>query len=225
VLPLAFGLVPEGRRQAVIDAVVRDVAQRGGNHATGIVGTRFLLKELTRAGRIDVAFGIATQTDRPSWGEWLALGYTSLLEAWGPAVRSQDHHMFGSIGQWMLEDLAGIEPRSAGYGEVEIRPEVPSSGLDRVAASLDTVRGEVSSSWRRDGAGFTLEVRIPAGATALVHVPAADPAVVSESGGTGVSTPAESSVGVSRVGAGDGRIVYRVGSGSYRFYVPTLSRR
>jgi len=225
VLPLAFGLVPEGRKQAVIDAVVRDVAERGGNLATGIVGTRYLLKELTRAGRIDVAFGIATQTDRPSWGEWLELGYTSLLEAWGPAVRSQDHHMFGSIGQWMLEDLAGIEPRGAGYGEIEIRPEVPSSGLDRVAAAIDTVRGEVSSWWWRDGLGFTLDVLIPAGTTALVNVPADDPAVVSELWTGHRATPAESAVGVSFVGAGDGRSVYRVGSGSYRFYVPASSRR
>jgi len=220
VLPLAFGLVPEGRRQQLVDAVVRDVAARGGNLATGIVGTRHLLKELTRAGRVDVALGIATQTDRPSWGEWLELGYTSLLEAWGPVVRSQNHHMFGSIGQWMLEDLAGIEARSPGYGEIEIRPEIPPSGLDRVAATLETVRGTVESAWRRDARGVTLDVTVPAGTSALVWLSATDATRVSESGGGGAFVPAENAPAVARVGAREGRVAYRVGSGTYQFHVP-----
>lgn len=223
VLPLAFALAPEARQGRLADALAGDVAERGGNLATGIVGTRYLLKELTRAGRIDVAFGIATQTDRPSWGEWLELGYTSLLEAWGPAVRSQDHHMFGSIGQWMLEDLAGIEPGRPGYAEIEIRPEVPGAGLGRVDATLETVRGTVASSWRRNDGGFALDVTVPAGTSALVHVPAADPAQVAEVGGGTAARPAETATGVARVGATPGRIVYRVGSGSYRFRVGTAA--
>lgn len=225
VLPLAFGLVPDGRKKQLIDAVVRDVAERGGNLATGIVGTRYLLKELTRAGRIDVALEIATQTDRPSWGEWLELGYTSLLESWGPAVRSQNHHMFGSIGQWMLEDLAGIEPRRPGYGEVEIRPEIPPSGVDRVAATLETVRGTVKSAWRRDARGLALDVAVPAGATALVWLSATDVAQVSESGGGSAIIPAERAPGVARVGTRDGRVLYRLGSGSYNLYAPASAGR
>jgi alpha-L-rhamnosidase len=221
VLALAFGLVPEARRARVVEAVVRDVAERGGNLATGIVGTRYLLKELTRAGRIDVAFGIATQTDRPSWGEWHALGYSTLLEAWGPAVRSQDHHMFGSIGQWLLEDLAGIEPRRPGYVETEIRPEVPSAGLRQVAVTLHTARGLVASEWRLADGGFALDVTVPAGTTALVHVPAADPSEVAEVGGDGPARPAQGAVGVTLVGPAPGCVVYRVGSGTYRFRVGT----
>jgi alpha-L-rhamnosidase len=220
VLPLAFELAPAARRDALITAVVADVTARGGNLATGIVGTRYLLKELTRSGRVDVAYGIATQTDRPSWGEWLTLGYTSLLEAWGPAVRSQDHHMFGSIGQWMIEDLAGIEPLTPGFGEVELRPEVPD-GLGRVAASVDTVRGTVGASWRvapADGA-FELSVLLPPGATGVVHVPAARPDDVSEDTGDGVLRPALDAPGVTLLRSEAGRVVLRVGSGSYRFVV------
>lgn len=219
VLPLAFGLVPEERRDAVIAAVVDDVAARGGNLATGIVGTRYLLKELTRAGRVDVAFGIATQTDRPSWGEWRALGYTSLLEAWGPAVRSQDHHMFGSIGQWMIEDLAGIEPLVPGFGEIEFRPELPGPGLDHVRATLDTVRGPVATEWWTDlGDGnFVLDVVVPAGATGLVHVPAASADDVAEAAYGAPVEPAADAVGVDLVRAANGRAVFRVGSGVYRF--------
>ena len=219
VLPLAFELAPPSRRPALVDAVVQDVAARGGNLATGIVGTRHLLKELTRAGRIDVAYEIATQTDRPSWGEWLQLGYTSLLEAWGPAVRSQDHHMFGSIGQWLIEDLAGIEPLAPGYGEIEFRPEIPDR-LGRVAASLDTVRGRVSTAWRkRDDGALSLSVEVPAGAIGIVHVPAASPDDVAEQAGGEPVAPAGDAPGVQLVRSGAGRAVYRVGSGSYEFVV------
>ena len=127
--------------------------------------------------------------------------------------------MFGSIGQWMIEDLAGIEPLVPGYGAIEIRPEVPSAGLDRVAATLDTVRGRVASSWRRTADGLVLDLTVPAGATALAHVPASDPATVSEDGGGSSVRPAEDADGVERVGVLPGRILYRVGSGAYRFRV------
>jgi alpha-L-rhamnosidase len=215
VVPLAFGLVPEDRRAAVAATAAADVASHGGNLDTGIVGTRYLLHELTKAGLQDVAVGIVQQRDKPSWGEWLELGYTSLPENWGATIRSLDHHMFGSVGGWLYEDVAGIEPLRPGFAEIDVTPGVPSRGLDAASARIDTVRGEAASSWRRTARAFELDVTVPPGAQALVRIPAAAPEDVKESG-----VPAAGSEGVEVVGREGDRVVLRVGSGRYAFEAP-----
>ena len=213
VLPLAFGLVPEGRAADVAASLAADVAVHGGNLFTGIVGTRYILQALCAAGLADVAFGIVSQTDNPSWGEWIGLGYTALSESWGSSIRSLAHHMFGSVGQWFIEDLAGLEGRAPGYAEIEFRPEVPSTGLDSAEAFHDSVRGRIASRWQRDAAGFTLEVTVPPNATGLVHFPGNDPAAITENG-----QRADTADSVTLLRVAEGRVVYRVGSGQYRFH-------
>ena len=62
------------------------------------------------------AYTIAQQTTYPSYGRWATeLGWTSLGEYWEQSSRTRNHHMFGSIGQWFYEGLAGIE---AGQGRL-----------------------------------------------------------------------------------------------------------
>ena len=45
--------------------------------------------------------------------------------------------------------------------------------MNSAALRTDTVRGRVAVSWRRVGRVFQLEVQVPVGATAEVHVPSA----------------------------------------------------
>jgi alpha-L-rhamnosidase len=128
--------------------------------------------------------------------------------------------MFGSVGQWLVEDLAGIAPLEPGYALIEFRPEVPSSGLDGAEATIDSVRGVVATAWRRTPGTFALEVIVPPNASGLVYVPALSPADVAEVGQT-VVRPAERAEAVELVRSDPehGRIVYRVGSGRYEFRV------
>ena len=49
---------------------------------------------------------------------------------------------------------------------------IPATGLDRVSASTDTVRGEVATRWEKVRGGLDLDVDVPANATGLVYVPA-----------------------------------------------------
>jgi alpha-L-rhamnosidase len=174
---------------------------------------------LTAAGLHDVAFGVATQTDEPSWGYWTdSLGFTALGEHWFAGTRSQNHHMFGAIVQWFYEDLAGVRALEPGYRRIEFRPEVPSGGLDSVVTKFESVRGVVGSRWLRTTAGFELDVTVPPNATGVVYVPASSAASVSEIGG-GSAILAERARGVRLVRAERGRVVYDVGSGSYRFRI------
>jgi alpha-L-rhamnosidase len=224
ILPLAFGMVPEGRRAAVSAALVERVLEHDEGHLdTGIFGTRFLLDALAAAGRPDVALTALDQTSYPGFGYEIEFGpqiglpsghgATTDWEEWAyeSGKGSHDHAMFAGINASFMTDLAGIEPLSPGYAEVGVAPVAPA-GLEHVAASLQTVRGEVASSWRRSGDEFELDVTVPANATAEVTVPTRPGDEVRESG-----VEAGASEGVSFVRDEGAARVYRTGSGTFHF--------
>ncbi|MFN8093914.1 MAG: family 78 glycoside hydrolase catalytic domain [Vicinamibacteria bacterium] len=219
ILPLAFGLVPAAAKARVVERLAGDIGDARRGHAyVGVLGARDVLTALSANGRLDLAYGLATQTSEPSWGYWTDVaGFTALGEHWPATTRSRNHHFFGAIVQWFYETLAGIRPAAPGYAEIEFRPEMPQ-GLDHVEASYESVRGTVASSWRRTPDGLEMAVTVPPNATGRVHVPASSPWVVLESG-SGRERRAETAPAVHLVGMRQGRAVYTIGSGSYRFRV------
>jgi alpha-L-rhamnosidase len=220
ILALAFDLVPEDRRAAVADRLARDIVEnRDGNPWVGVLGASYVLPVLTATGHHDVAFTVATQTDEPSWGYWTdTLQFTALGESWPADTRSRNHHFFGAIVQWLYEDLAGMRPLEPGYRVVEFRPEIPTTGLETVSASHESVRGTVATSWSRTGGGLEIDVTVPPNATGRVYVPASSAEDVSEVG-SGRMVPAAEAPSVSLVGVEGDRVVYDVGSGHYHFQV------
>ena len=175
LVALDYGLVPAGHEQAVYANLVADIHAHGDHLNTGAIGTKMLLRVLTAHGDTDLAYTIATQTTYPSWGYWVSQGANTSWETWAQLdpIQTLDHAFLGTVNDWLYHDLAGIEPAAPGYARIEIKPAVPS-GLDHAAASMDTVRGRVSSSWRRFGRSLALSVEIPANTTAEVSVPVRD---------------------------------------------------
>lgn len=220
IFPLAFGLVPEDKREVVANRLADDIMKNRGGHAyVGVLGARYVLPVLTETGHHDAAYAVAAQTTEPSWGYWTDVAkFTALGEHWPATTRSRDHHFFGAVVQWFYEDLAGIRPLEPGFRVIEFRPEIPSKGLDGVSASYESVRGRVAASWKRTAEGLELDVTVPPNATGRVHVPAPSPQAVSESG-AGQAVPADKADSVKLVGAEGGRVVYEVGSGRYHFVV------
>jgi alpha-L-rhamnosidase len=209
ILPLAFGLVPDERRAGLAARLAEDIVKaRGGNPSVGVLGARYVLPVLSAAGHHEAAFTVATQIDEPSWGYWTDIaGFTALGEHWPASTRSRNHHFFGAIVEWFYEDLAGIRPLLPGYRKIEFRPHVPDAGLDSVKASFESVVGTIASSWRRTAAGMELDVTVPPNATGRVLVPAPAAAAV------------HAEPPLAPLGAEDGRVIYDVGSGRYRFRV------
>jgi alpha-L-rhamnosidase len=220
ILPLAFGLVPEERRAFVASYLANDiVANRGGNAYVGVLGARYVLPVLTATGHADAACTAATQWDEPSWGHWATTcRFTSLGEDWTCRTRSRNHHMFGSIVQWLYEDLAGLRPLTPGYGTIEFRPGVSDGDEGPVAATYDSVRGRISTRWRRTDGAFELDLTVPPTAVGRVLVPATSASAVAEIG-SGTVLAAERAPGVTLRGAEGDRIVFEVGSGTYSFRV------
>lgn len=213
-IALVMGLVEPENRAAVLEAVVRDVRQRGNALTAGDVGYRYLLRALAEGGRSDVIFAINNQSDKPGYGYQLKMGATSLTEAWNARrTSSQNHFMLGQIIEWFYGDLAGIacDPNGPGFKKIIIHPQ-PVGDLTWVSASYNSIHGRIGSEWRREDGHFTLKVTIPANTSAVVYVPCAAGGRVTESG-----RPAERSTGVRLRGREGDRIVYEISSGVYTF--------
>jgi alpha-L-rhamnosidase len=180
VLPLAFGLVPDGETPRVVRRLVEQIEGPARGHlATGLVGGQFLLRTLAAHGRADVAVGIASRRDYPSLGYMVEQGATTVWELWNgdtadPAMNSGNHVMLtGDFLEWMYADLAGIAPGTDGRGfrTVRMAPTFPR-GLEFVEAAYDSPSGRIESGWRRDAGRIRWEVTVPANAEAEVVVPA-----------------------------------------------------
>ena len=201
------GLVPASTR-GLVDAV--EGADR--HFDVGILGSKYLLRSLSEAGRTDLAISILHQRDEPSFGSWLDRGATAFWEDWSEGT-SRNHVMFGDVSAWCYQYLAGIrladsvsaigertDPAAVGMRSFTIAP-VFATGIDWVAATHESPYGTIRSSWRRDadGGDVVLEVTVPVNAVAVVRLPSAQPA--------------------------PGGISRRIGSGTHRFTVPADSPR
>ncbi len=211
VLALAFGFVPPERVNEVVRSLVEDVEITHNAHLkTGVLGTKYLLPVLCDHGHVNLAFRVATQTTEPSWGYWFANGATSLWEMWHTGTRSRGHGFLGTVDEWFYQYLAGIRPTAPGFRRFTVKPHLPDD-LDHAGASMDTVRGRVAAYWKRERGRVTLQVGVPVGTTAEIHVPGGGK--VSERG-----RPADSASGIRPLGHGKGFTRFEVGSGHYCFH-------
>jgi alpha-L-rhamnosidase len=157
----------------------------GGHIATGIFGTKYLLNALSTTGHADVAYGMVNEPSYPGWGHMLEQGATTLWETWAESedVYSQNHPMFGSVGEWFYKYLAGIRPEAeaVGFDRFLIQPSIPA-GLEWVDGTYESVRGTVRSNWRSVGGQLQFAVEIPVNTLALVQIPTRDRSSVREGG-------------------------------------------
>ena len=174
VLPLAFGLAPADHEAAVAERLAKNVMEEHDGHLdTGFHGTAYLLPVLSEAGYTDVAYTVATAEAYPSWGHWIAEhDATTMYEAWELESRSRDHYAFGSIDAWFYGYLAGIQPAAPGFATVQVEPHFPSA-LESVDATVETVRGSISTTWEREGSSIDVRVTVPGNTTARVALPTA----------------------------------------------------
>ena len=228
-LPLFLGLAPPEAKEAVGGKLFNDIVYQHDSHVTtGFIGVKYLFPLLTRSGLSDLAYDLATQTTFPSWGYMIANGATTLWELWhkrtGPSMNSHNHPMMGSVGAWFYQALAGVnvEPEGVGYRRIRIAPQIVRD-LTWVSATVETVRGTVSSSWTHSPGMITLEVMIPVNSDAKIVIPKEEQmsdVVVYEGDRTvwekGKYVPGTDGITGASQGT-DGSISIEVGSGRYAF--------
>ena len=223
VMALKFDLLPAPLRAKAADLLEADIIAKGHHLSTGFVGVSYLLPELTRAGKVDLAYRLLLQDTFPSWLFSVKMGATTIWERWDgwtpdkgfqdPGMNSFNHYSLGSCGEWLYDTVAGIgcDPAQPGFKQIVIRP-LPGGGLTEAQAQFRSIHGLITSAWKAGDGTLTLATRIPANTTATVYVPAKESAGVTEAG-----KPAASAPGVKFLRMEDGAAVFAVGSGSYQF--------
>ena len=177
--------------KAVIDGLVNDIlVTHKGHLSVGLIGMQWLMQVLTDIGRPDVAWTIATQTTRPSWGYMLSKGATTIWERWDCDTRDPGMNsealliQAGNLDAWFYQTLGGINPGTPGFKKIIIKPAVVGD-LTWVKAHYDSMCGRIVSTWKRDGNKLTMDVSIPANTTATIYVPAKNASSVTEGGKKG----------------------------------------
>ncbi|MGP4103577.1 family 78 glycoside hydrolase catalytic domain [Nonomuraea sp. KM90] len=184
-LALDAGLVPDGERQAVLDALVELVYAfhpngDGPHFSGGTIGMGPTVRALSDGGRDDVLWDLLQENDQPGYGFFMESttanpgGMTTIGERWNRGD-SKNHMILAQIEEWFHTGLAGIRAAddSIAYRELVIHPK-PVGDLTFVKGSYETPQGTVRSEWTRSERRFTLTVDVPANTTAEIWVPAKD---------------------------------------------------
>ena len=212
--PLYLDIVPENLKGRVLDNLVNDIVVKNNTHlTTGVLGTKYMPEALAKLGRGDVAWGIINQKSPPSWNDMMTK-YTTMCEFW-TLKQSKNHVMMGSIDAWFYKYISGIQLDENGlaFASFIIRPLMPDS-LGSAKGRIETVRGTISSEWKKKNGLTTVNVQIPFNTSAMIYIPGKGGEMVMEGG-----VPAGKADGVEALGFREGAHVFRVHSGSYSFMV------
>jgi len=182
VLTLQFDLAPEAMRPKLMNELLRDIEQRGNKLTTGFVGASYLPHVLSRFGRTDVAYKLLHQKAWPSWLYAVTQGATTIWERWDgwtkengfqdKGMNSFNHYAYGAIGSWLYAVVAGVDvdPAQAGYKHILLAPQ-PGGELTSARGTLQSVHGEILSSWKLRAGRFEWEVIVPPNTTASATFP------------------------------------------------------
>ena len=147
----------------------------------GFVGAPIMCKVMADNHLEEEAFYFLLQEGFPGWMHCINLGATTVWERWnsvlddgtmsGTMMNSLNHYAYGSVAEFLYQNVAGIRAMEPGFRKVRISPLI-NQKLRYVKASYDSVCGTYRVEWRikRDGRIRAL-VEIPFGCTALVGFP------------------------------------------------------
>ena len=225
VLALAVDLVDGERARQAARYLVEDIEKYNNHLSTGFIGTKDLMLVLSKIGRHDVAYRLLFNDTFPSWGFSIKQGATSIWERWDgwtpekgfqdPGMNSFAHYSFGAVYQWMVENIGGIKSDGPAYKQILIEPH-PGGRLTHAETWYQSIRGQIATSWIKEGETLSLIATIPANTTATVILPASGPEAITENGRS-----LNQSEGVKVESSAAGRTVLKVGSGRYTFVTKT----
>ena len=175
VLTLHFGLAKDP--QPLADALATQVRDCGMKLQTGLVGTPYLLHELSRYGHVDIAWSLLLRKEYPGWLYSVSKGATTVWEHWDGIkpdgtfwdddMNSYNHYAYASVADWVFGVACGIKPLAPGFARVRIEPH-PDERLGSLSATLDTVHGRIRSGWKYVENGIRYEVEVPVEAEIVV---------------------------------------------------------
>jgi len=187
-LAIQFDLIEDAAmRAAAGERLAQLVAEADNRIATGFAGTNLVSDALTRSDAIDTAYNLLLEEECPSWLYAVNKGATTIWERWDSmlpddtvnpgTMTSFNHYALGAVADWLHRVVAGIAPATPGYRTIRFAPR-PGGGFTRASAEHETPYGRASIQWYLTEGMLKVDVVVPTGADAIVHLPGADPVTV-----------------------------------------------
>ena len=231
---LGMGLFNEAHAAAAVknlaDAVSRENKDDEGKTRpkyslmTGFIGTAWISKALSTNGHSELAYRLLHNNQYPSWLYAIDQGATSIWErlngytvengfGGNNSMNSFNHYSFGAVGQWLMAHSLGIERGEPGFKRFVLQPEPdPTGTMTWAEGYYESMYGRINSAWKGNGSSLTYDATVPPNTTAILYLPTRDASSVKE-GGKDIAGAA----GVKFVRYENGRALYELKSGSYKF--------
>lgn len=141
------------------------------------------------------------------WERWNS--YT-IKEGFGEvSMNSFNHYAYGAIEEWIMSHNLGIQrdENRPGYKHILMQPKIDDT-FSFVKGGFRSVYGDISSAWEIKPSGTEIEFTIPANTTATFTLPVSSMDNLKLKKGK---------KGVSSKSFDDGKAVYELKSGTYKF--------
>lgn len=219
LLPLAFLELPEDLQQKAVKHLLEAIERSNYHLQTGFLGTPLLCNVLSNFGHNDIAYRLYTQTEYPSWLFPVKQGATTMWERWNSytikegfgdvGMNSFNHYAYGAIEEWIMSHNLGIQrdENRPGYKHILMQPKIDDT-FSFVKGGFRSVYGDIASAWEIKPSGTEIEFTIPANTTATFTLPVSSMDNLKLKKGK---------KGVSSKSFDDGKAVYELKSGTYKF--------
>ena len=181
IIALYFDLTPEEYREQTVRELLELLAKEKGHLVTGFVGTPYFTHALSGNGHLKEAYELLLKEDFPSWLYQVKCGATTVWEhwdgikpdgsMWSPDMNSFNHYSYGSIGEWLVRVVAGLEldESAPGYRRTILYPR-PGGGLTSVTAQYRSQYGMIGCSWKLEEDRLEMRFQIPVNTTADIRL-------------------------------------------------------
>ena len=219
LLPLAFLELPEDLQQKAVKHLLEAIERSNYHLQTGFLGTPLLCNVLSNFGHNDIAYRLYTQTEYPSWLFPVKQGATTMWERWNSytikegfgevSMNSFNHYAYGAIEEWIMSHNLGIQrdENRPGYKHILMQPKIDDT-FSFVKGGFRSVYGDIASAWEIKPSGTEIKFTIPANTTATFTLPVSSMDNLKLKKGK---------KGVSSKSFDDGKAVYELKSGTYKF--------
>lgn len=187
VLALYFNIVPEEYREKLAAALNQNVITHNYSLSTGFIGTTFLLFALADNGYMATAQKVLMNNGYPGWLYEVDMGATTVWERWNSlmldgtpnpdGMNSYNHYAYGSVMEFVVRRIVGIEATEAGYKKIKIVPN-PCKGFAQIKAEYQSVSGKIVAGYKQKNGKITFFAEIPEGVQAEILLPNEQPVTV-----------------------------------------------
>src|SRR5690606_30305252 len=199
------------------------VKDNGNKLTTGFLGFKQLLPALSKTGNSDLAYTLLLSTEYPSLGFKVVNGATSIWERWDSYIKAKgfehnasmnsfSHYSFGSVNEWMFQNMGGITTQQPGYRTFTVKPEIAREGVGSVDVTYRSINGLIKSSWKKQGSNLYQNITVPVNTKATVYIYATDKDNV-EVNGKKLRECDFSKI----IGEDNDHLIVELGSGKYEF--------